>query len=86
MKRKYLKEGLNRLLDFAFEQHSVRGKIVCPCHSWKFKKWLTRGEAYDHLTWKLFPFDYIKWAWHGECNTPSTSTCTTNLIENFKTP
>ena len=60
------KEGLNSFLDFAFEQNSVQGRIMCPCCKCKFKKWLTRDEACNHLTLKQFPIDYTNWIWHGE--------------------
>ena len=47
------REGLKSFLDFAFKQQSIEGRILCPYHNCKFKKWLTRVEAYDHLTQKF---------------------------------
>ena len=67
------KEGLNKFLDFAIERQSIEGRIICPCCICRFKKWLTRAEAYDHLTRKQFPVEYTKWVWHGECNEPEAS-------------
>ena len=67
------KEGLNRFLDLAMDQNSVEGRIMCPCRKCKFKKWLTRDEAYDHLMRKQFPTDYIDWVWHGEDTLGATS-------------
>ena len=75
------KDGLNKFLDFAFEQQSIEGRIICPCHSFRFKKWLTRVEAYDHLTQKQFPAEYTKWVWHGECNEAETSSSREHVME-----
>ena len=35
---KYM-EDLNKLLDFAFANNGVRGKIICPCLKCNFNKW-----------------------------------------------
>ena len=40
---------------------------------------------YYHLTQKQFPFDYIRWVWHGECNTLIALSSMTNVIENVET-
>ena len=75
------KKGLKSFLDFTFERQSIEGRIICPCCSCKFKKWLARVEAYDHLTQKQFPVEYTKWIWHGECNKPEASSSKSHVVE-----
>ena len=58
--------GLNGFLDFALQHCSINNRIKCPCPKCKFRKWLTRDEAYDHLVCKPFPVGYTQWIFHGE--------------------
>ncbi|KAK7306021.1 hypothetical protein VNO77_43935 [Canavalia gladiata] len=59
-------DGLDKFLDFAFENGSINDTIRCPCHKCRFNKWATRDDVRDHLICKAFPENYKFWIWHGE--------------------
>jgi len=61
-------DGLNKFLDFAFANKSVKGKIICPCPKCNLNKWQTRGATYEHLILHPFPKGYTFWLLHGETN------------------
>ncbi|XP_020967427.1 uncharacterized protein LOC110266762 [Arachis ipaensis] len=60
------RNGLNRFLDFAFDNASSDGMIHCPCPLCGFRFFQTREAAYDHLLMKPFPPNYTFWLHHGE--------------------
>ncbi|XP_020961147.1 uncharacterized protein LOC110263725 [Arachis ipaensis] len=61
------KDGLNKFLNFAFEQRFLEGrKIKCPCPVCDFGKWQTREKVFEHLIVKPFPKNYKVWYWHGK--------------------
>ena len=48
-------EGLNKFLDFAFENRYVNGAIRCSCPKCHCDRWETRDVVFDHLICKQFP-------------------------------
>ncbi|RDY06303.1 hypothetical protein CR513_09720, partial [Mucuna pruriens] len=77
---KYL-DGLNKFLDFAFENQSVNGAIRCPCPKCDCNKWETRDVVHDHLICKQFPKNYKVWIWHGEAYETMASRNTKATVE-----
>ncbi|RDX89558.1 hypothetical protein CR513_28701, partial [Mucuna pruriens] len=77
---KYL-DGLNKFLDFAFENQSVNDAIRCPCPKCHCNKWETRDVVRDHLICKQFPKNYKVWIWHGETYETMTSRSTKEIVE-----
>ncbi|RYQ84302.1 hypothetical protein Ahy_B10g103470 [Arachis hypogaea] len=60
------RDGLNRFLDFAFDNASSDGMIHCPYPLCGFRFFQTREAAYDHLLMKPFPSNYTFWLHHSE--------------------
>ena len=58
--------GLEKFLDFAFANSSIRDAIKCPCSKCGFQKWYKRDVIRDHLICKPFPRNYEIWNFHGE--------------------
>ena len=46
---KEYENGLDKLLNIAFEKESVNGKIVCPCKNCKLGDWVDRVTTKDHF-------------------------------------
>ena len=78
---KEYENGLDKLLDIAFEKESVNGKIVCPCKNCKLGDWVDRVTAKDHLTYHGFLNGYARWFVHGEAS--SSTHPTYDLGDNF---
>ena len=78
---KEYENGLDKLLDIAFEKESVNGKIVCPCKNCKLGDWVDRVTAKDHLTYHGFLNGYARWFVHGEAS--SSTRPTYDLGDNF---
>ncbi|BAU03641.1 hypothetical protein VIGAN_UM147600, partial [Vigna angularis var. angularis] len=58
--------GLEKFLDFAFENGASGDTIRCSCPKCGFVKWQTRGIVEEHLILKQFPINYVIWNLHGE--------------------
>ncbi|XP_052732446.1 uncharacterized protein LOC128196244 [Vigna angularis] len=58
--------GLQKFLDFAFENGASGDTIRCPCPKCGFVKWQARGIVEEHLILKQFPINYVIWNLHGE--------------------
>ncbi|WVZ26165.1 hypothetical protein V8G54_004709 [Vigna mungo] len=58
--------GLQKFLDFDFENGASGNTIRCPCPKCGFLKWQARGIVEEHLILKQFPINYVIWNLHGE--------------------
>ena len=59
-------ERLDRFLEFAFNNESVSGKIICPCKFCVNSLWQTRDEVRVHLIYDGFLRGCTQWVCHGE--------------------
>ncbi|KAL3839245.1 hypothetical protein ACJIZ3_023836 [Penstemon smallii] len=59
-------EGVNKFLDFAFNNASFEEKISCPCKKCRLLLPVVREVAYDHLIVFGFLKDYTTWIFHEE--------------------
>lgn len=75
--------GLNVFLDFAFQNSSSVGTIICPCSNCSFRKWKTQQEVYDHLVCKPFPEGYTFWCRHGETLSGESIVCPPVIQDNL---
>ncbi|KAG8391366.1 hypothetical protein BUALT_Bualt01G0180300 [Buddleja alternifolia] len=72
--------GLQKFLDFAFTNSSIKGLILCPCIKCKNGICRTKEVVKEHLICDGFIKGYTQWLAHGEhefVNTPSTETPST---------
>nr|XP_027067486.1 uncharacterized protein LOC113693107 [Coffea arabica] len=58
--------GLQKFLDYAFQNSSINGMILCPCKECKCGVCITRENAELHLKVYGFVKGYTHWAAHGE--------------------
>ncbi|KAL4575590.1 hypothetical protein LXL04_022438 [Taraxacum kok-saghyz] len=65
--------GVETFLDFAFEKSSVNGKILCPCTHCVNALYFGRQDVSDHLITLGFRPEYLKWVYHGEDSTTTSS-------------
>ncbi|KAL4560130.1 hypothetical protein LXL04_032279 [Taraxacum kok-saghyz] len=65
--------GVETFLDFAFEKSSVNGKILCPCTHCVNALYFGRQDVSDHLITLGFHPEYLKWVYHGEDSTTTSS-------------
>ncbi|XP_058185677.1 uncharacterized protein LOC131302904 [Rhododendron vialii] len=65
--------GVKRFLNFAFQNASIDGKIVCPCVKCGNGRWVTRSKVVDHLVCDGFIKGYTKWIAHGEAMSSTTT-------------
>ncbi|KAF7139861.1 hypothetical protein RHSIM_Rhsim06G0085100 [Rhododendron simsii] len=65
--------GVEGFLNFAFQNASIDGKIVCPCVKCGNGRWVMRSEAVDHLVCDGFIKGYTKWIAHGEALSSTTT-------------
>ncbi|GJZ62007.1 transposon, En/Spm-like protein [Tanacetum coccineum] len=70
--------GVEYFLNFAFENSSKHGMILCPCTDCHNRFHLERDKVYDHLICVGFKRGYLNWTDHGESNEVSSS----SMIEN----
>ncbi|XP_027156993.1 uncharacterized protein LOC113758246 [Coffea eugenioides] len=59
-------DGLQKILDYAFQNSSINGMILCPCKECKCGVCITRENAELHLKVYGFVKGYTHWAAHGE--------------------
>ncbi|XP_071906894.1 uncharacterized protein [Coffea arabica] len=59
-------DGLQKFLDYAFQNSSINGMILCPCKECKCGVCVTRENAELHLKVYGFVKGYTHWAAHGE--------------------
>nr|XP_027063083.1 uncharacterized protein LOC113689513 [Coffea arabica] len=59
-------DGLQKFLDYAFQNSSINGMILCPCKECKCGVCITRENAELHLKVYGFVKGYTHWAAHGE--------------------
>ncbi|XVF61216.1 hypothetical protein PTKIN_Ptkin08bG0112300 [Pterospermum kingtungense] len=60
------REGVERFLDFAFENASEDGRILCPCLRCANIDWKMCEIATEHLICIGFLPSYKNWHYHGE--------------------
>lgn len=76
-------EGVDQFLEFAFNNESVGGKIMCPCKHCVNSLWQTRDEAKVHLICDGFLRGYTQWVCHGEFSSINdiASSSSTHILE-----
>lgn len=67
--------GVNKFLEFAFQNSEVNGKIWCPCRKCANCKLRCRSSVYEHLIDSRYGFlrGYTRWVFHGERLATSSS-------------
>ncbi|PKA45796.1 hypothetical protein AXF42_Ash018347 [Apostasia shenzhenica] len=70
--REYL-DGVEKFLNFAFENGSINGMIRCPCRTCYNNNYYTREVVLEHLLWYGFPQGYTNWICHGEIGLSSSN-------------
>ncbi|GLT55221.1 hypothetical protein SLA2020_283620 [Shorea laevis] len=72
------RNGVLDFIQFALENTTTPGKIVCPCKKCYFRNTLTSRDVYDHLVSGKGGFmqSYTTWYMHGEQMPPITSQAT----------
>ncbi|KAK6236393.1 hypothetical protein SCA6_011730 [Theobroma cacao] len=64
-------DGVRQFLDFAFENGSKGGLILCPCKTCNNCLWKDQDEVYNHFICKGTDQGYIHWIYHGKRSSPS---------------
>ncbi|WVY90750.1 hypothetical protein V8G54_036264 [Vigna mungo] len=75
--------GLEKFLNFAFENGAIGDTIRCPCPKYGFMKWHNRVEVEEHLILKQFPKNYVIWNLHGEKQTKDIPKNEDDIQETF---
>ncbi|XP_039138852.1 uncharacterized protein LOC120276193 [Dioscorea cayenensis subsp. rotundata] len=77
-------DGVDRFLDFAFNNSSSDNKIICPCVKCVNVRWQSREVAFDHLACDGIIQGYTCWFFHGE-SVPSTNISSTSSTSHLGT-